>query len=89
MNVSRGQRIAAEINCIRIAMKEQGYRIQKQPKQAVWVIYLNKDRSYRLTYQPAPINAWSLHPPDSEASRLLGIIQRALVNQPSSSGSGI
>lgn len=87
--MNRGQRIAAEINCIRVAMKKQGYRIQKQPKQAVWVIYLNNGKSYRLTYQPAPINAWSLHPPDREASRLLGMIQRVLVNQSNSNESNI
>ena len=84
--MSRGQRILQEIRLIRAAFAQQGYRMQKQPKQAVWVIRL-KDKSYRLTYQPTPISAWSLHPPDSEASRLLGMIDRTL-NTPSTSSTG-
>lgn len=76
--MSRGQRVAQEISLIRTALAQQGDRLQKQPKQAVWVIHLHNGKSYRLTYQPAPISAWSLHPPDSDASRLLGVIDRTL-----------
>lgn len=84
--MSRGQRILQEIRLIRAAFAHQGYRMQKQPKQAVWVIRL-KDKSYRLTYQPAPVSAWSLHPSDREASRLLGIIDRTLnIQLPGSTG---
>ena len=79
--MSRGQQVAQEINLIRNALAQQGDRLQKQPKQAVWIIYLHSGKSYRLAYQPAPINAWSLHPPDSDASRLLGVIDRALNSQ--------
>jgi hypothetical protein len=79
--VSRGQHIVEEIKLIRSVLVQQGSRLQKQPKQAVWVIHLPNGKSYRLTYQPAPISAWSLHPPDSKASCLLGLIDRALNNQ--------
>lgn len=82
--VSRSQRIVREISLIRAALKQKGYHLQKQPRQAVWVISCNNGKAYRLTYQPAPISAWSLHPPDSHASGLLGIIDRTLSNQPTS-----
>lgn len=87
--MSRGQRVLQEINLIRSALGQQGYRLQKQPRQAVWVIHLSDGKSYRLTYQPDPINAWSLHPPDSEASQLLGIIERALNPQSTTSRSRV
>ncbi len=77
--MSQGQRIIEQIKLIRSALIQQGDRIQKLPRQAVWLIHHN-GKSYRLTYQPAPIAAWSLHPPDSNASQLLGIIDRALNN---------
>lgn len=79
--MSRGQQVAQEVSLIRAALVEQGYRLQKQPRQAVWVIHLTNDKSYKLTYQPAPFNAWLLHPPDREASHLLGIIDRTLNNR--------
>ena len=68
----------ADIKLIRAAITEQGDRLQKLPRQAVWVIHRQNGKSYRLTYQPAPLSAWALHPPDSEASQLLGVIDRAL-----------
>jgi hypothetical protein len=39
---------------------------------------------YLLTYQPAPINAWVLHPQtnDTHRDRIETIIQRALKQQP-------
>ena len=79
--MNQGQRIVAEIKLIRSALVEQDDRIQKLPRQAVWVIHHKNGTAYRLTYQPAPISAWSLHPPDGNASRLLGVIDRALNNQ--------
>lgn len=79
--MSQGQRIAQDIILIRSALLEQGYRLQKQPRQAVWVIHLTDGTTYRLTYQPAPISAWSLHPPDRNASHLLGLIDRALTRR--------
>jgi hypothetical protein len=67
-------RVASEIAAIRAALKERGYHIQKQPKQAAWKVTLLSPplpteetagalvRScYLLTYQPAPISAWVLH----------------------------
>jgi len=55
--MSRGQRVAQEISLIRSALAQQGDRLQKQPKQAVWVIHLHSGKSYRLTYQPIPVSA--------------------------------
>lgn len=80
--MSRGHCIRQEIHLIRSALAQQGDRLRKQPLQAVWVIHLHNGKSYHLTYQPAPISAWSLHPPDREASYLLGVIDRALTGQP-------
>lgn len=68
----------ADINLIRAAITEQGDRLQKLPRQAVWVIHRPNGKSYRLTYQPAPLSGWAIHPPDSDASHLLGVIDRAL-----------
>ncbi|XHX79534.1 MAG: hypothetical protein RBJ76_06325 [Stenomitos frigidus ULC029] len=76
--MNQGQQVIVEIKLIRSALVEQGDRIQKLPRQAVWVIHHNDGKAYRLAYQPAPIAAWSLHPPDSSASHLLGGIDRAL-----------
>ena len=78
--MNQGQRLIAEIKLIRSALKQQGDRIQKLPRQAIWVIYHHNGKSYRLTYQPVPISAWSLHPPDNNASCLLGVIDQALNN---------
>jgi len=83
--MSRGQRVAQEISLIRSALAQQGDRLQKLPRQAVWVIHLSNGKSYRLTYQPIPVSAWALHPPDNDASWLLGTIDRALNNQADSS----
>jgi hypothetical protein len=79
-----GRRIAQEIDAIRTALKRRGYRVRKQPKQAAWAVYITDDKFYLLTYQPAPISAWVLHPQDNDTSRdtLLTIIQRALTQKP-------
>jgi hypothetical protein len=79
--MSQGQRVMADIKHIRAALakSEQGsYRLQKLPRQAVWLVYGRGGKTYRLTFQPAPINAWTLHPPDREASELLGKVEQAL-----------
>ena len=71
----------ADIKRIRAALAEPGqgsYRLQKLPRQAVWLIHCRNSKTYRLTFQPAPINAWTLHPPEREASELLGKIEQAL-----------
>jgi hypothetical protein len=79
-----GRRIAQEIDAIRAALKRCGYRTRKQPKQAAWAVYVTDDKFYLLTYQPAPISAWVLHPQDNNTSRntLENIIQTALTKQP-------
>lgn len=83
--MSQGQKVLVEIKLIRAALAEQGNRLQKLPRQAVWIIHHTSGSSYRLTYQPAPLSAWSLHPPSFEASQLLGDIDRALNRTPLSS----
>jgi hypothetical protein len=79
-----GQRIAQEIEVIRAALKRRGYRIRKQPKQAAWAVYVTDDKFYLLTFQPAPISAWMLHPQDNDTSgdTLSNLIQGALTKQP-------
>ena len=79
--MSQGHRIMADIKRIRATLAEPGqgsYRLQKLPRQAVWLVHCRGGKTYRLTFQPAPINAWTLHPPDREASDLLGKIEQAL-----------
>jgi hypothetical protein len=79
--MSQGHRIMADIKRIRAALATPGkgsYRLQKLPRQVVWLVHCRNSKTYRLTFQPAPINAWTLHPPDREASELLGKIEEAL-----------
>ena len=54
------------------------------PNKLPGLLYVTDDKFYLLTYQPAPISAWVLHPQDNNASRdtLSTIIQRALTQQP-------
>lgn len=61
-----GRRISQEIDAIKDVLKRRGYRIRKQPLQAAWAVYLTSDKFYLLTYQPAPIRAWVLHPQDED-----------------------
>ena len=87
-------RVAQEIAVIRTALGKRGYYIRKRPKQAAWSIYITHDIFYMLTYQPAPISSWVLHPQnndsdshgDSSASRhtIENIIQRALIKHSAS-----
>jgi hypothetical protein len=76
--VSQGQRVMAEIGMIRAALAQQGDRLQKLPRQAVWLVHRSSGKDYRLTYQPTPINAWALFPTDREAADLLGLIEETL-----------
>jgi len=48
------------------------------------IISLTDDKFYLLTFQPAPISAWVLHPQDNDTSRgtLSKLIQRALTKEP-------
>jgi hypothetical protein len=79
-----GRRIAEEIAVIRSSLKRRGYRIRKQPKQAAWAVYVTEDKFYLLTFQPAPVSAWVLHPQDNDTSgdTLSNLIQGALTKQP-------
>ncbi|NEP09027.1 MAG: hypothetical protein F6J92_02930 [Symploca sp. SIO1A3] len=81
---TEGRRVAQEIVAIREVLKKSGYRIRKQPKKPSWTVYVTDDKSYRLTYQPAPISDWVLQPQDNDASRhtLFNLIQRALTKRP-------
>jgi hypothetical protein len=87
--MSQGHRIMADIKRIRAVLATPGqgsYRLQKLPRQAVWLVHYRTSKTYRLTFQPAPINAWTLHPPDRDASELLGKIEQAL--RPSAASAG-
>ena len=76
--MSQGQHVMAEIKKIRAALTEVGDRLQKLPRKAVWIIHRANHKSYRLTYQFTPLSGWAISPSDSDASHLLGIIDRAL-----------
>lgn len=73
-------RVATDIAAIKAALHQRGYQLRKQPKQPVWKVIITPDRFYKLTYQPAPISAWVLHPQDNDAERqtLETIIQSAI-----------
>ncbi|MBD2070257.1 hypothetical protein H6F93_22550 [Leptolyngbya sp. FACHB-671] len=75
---AEGGRVAQEIVQIRSALKAAGYSTRKRPKQAVWTIGVDQGKSYYLTFQPAPISAWVLHPLDDaptyhHLSNLIGL----------------
>ncbi|MGF1567273.1 MAG: hypothetical protein ACFCVD_04255 [Nodosilinea sp.] len=81
-----------DIKRIRAALATLGqgsYRVQKLPQQAVWLVHGRSGKTYRLTFQPAPISAWTLHPPDREASELLGKIEQALRPSAASAGESV
>lgn len=89
---TEGCRVAQEIAVIRAALTKRGYRVHKRPKQAVWKVFtpfnprLAKGKTgeyYLLTYQPAPISAWILHPQNNSADyqTIETIIQRAIKKQ--------
>jgi len=77
-------RVAKDIAAIKAALHERDYRLRKQPKQPVWKVIITPDRFYTLTYQPAPISAWVLHPQNNDTRRqaIEAIIQDALKKQP-------
>lgn len=82
---------ATELAAIRAALHKRGYRMRKQPKQPVWKVIITPDYFYLLSYQPAPVSAWVLHPQNNDTRRqaietiildaikkpLLGSIKRA------------
>jgi hypothetical protein len=75
-----GQQVAREMALLRAALKAQGYKTRKQPKQALWVIQVNPSQAYQLTFQLAPDRAWVLHPfePTPTYQHLISVIQGAL-----------
>ena len=77
-------RVATDIAAIRAALHQRGYRFRKQPKLAVWKVIITPDHFYKLTYQPAPISAWVLHPQNNDTRRhaIENIIQSAIKKQP-------
>jgi hypothetical protein len=79
-------RVATDIAAIRAALNQRSYRLRKQPKQAAWKIIITPDHCYKLTYQPAPISAWVLHPQNNGTRRhaIENIIQHAIKKQPAS-----
>ena len=81
---TEAQRVATDIAAIKTALYQRGYRLRKRPKQPVWKVIITPDHFYTLTYQPAPISAWVLHPQDNDIRRhtLETIIQSALKKQP-------
>ncbi|MBD2070296.1 hypothetical protein H6F93_22750 [Leptolyngbya sp. FACHB-671] len=78
------QHIVQKIAIIRTALKQHGYSLRKQPRQAVWTIQVSSTKQYRLTYQSSPIALWFLHPVDGDRIRqeVLSIIQNTLNQQP-------
>lgn len=76
-------RVATDVAAIKAALHQRGYRLRKQPKQPVWKVIITPDRFYMLTYQPAPISAWVLHPQDNDSEHQVieGIIQSTLKKQ--------
>jgi hypothetical protein len=81
---TEAQRVAKDIAAIKAALYKRGYRLRKQPKQPVWKVIISPDRFYKLTYQPAPISAWVLHPQnnDTRSQAVEAIIQNAIKKQP-------
>ena len=77
-------RVATDVAAIRVALHQRGYQLRKQPKQPVWKVIITPDYFYKLTYQPAPVRAWVLHPQnnDTRYQTIETIIQHALKKQP-------
>jgi hypothetical protein len=77
---SEGHRVAAEIQRIQTALHQVGFRTRKQPKQPIWIITALDAQSYRLSFQPAPIRGWVLHPIDESPVRqqITEIVQSVL-----------
>ncbi len=80
-------RVATEVAAIRAALHKHGYRMRKQPKQPVWKVLITPDYFYQLSYQPAPVSAWVLHPQNNDTRRqaIETIIQNAIKKQPTAS----
>lgn len=77
---AEGHWVAAEIQRIQLALHQVGFHTRKQPKQPVWAITAPDSKSYRLSFQPAPIRGWVLHPLDESPVRqqITEIVQSVL-----------
>jgi hypothetical protein len=77
---SEGHRVTAEIHRIQSALHLVGFRTRKHPKQPIWSITAPEAQSYRLSFQPAPIRGWVLHPIDESPVRqqIVEIVQSVL-----------
>lgn len=77
---SEGHRVTAEIQRIQSALQKVGFRTRKQPKQPIWSITAPAAQNYQLSFQPAPIRGWVLHPVDESPVRqqITEIIQSVL-----------
>ncbi len=75
--------VATDIAAIKAALHQRGYRLRKQPRQPVWKVIITPEIFYTLTYQPAPISAWVLHPQDNDIRHqtLETIIQSTIKKQ--------
>ncbi len=80
---TEARRVATDIAAIKAALYQRGYRLRKQPKQPVWKVIIAPDHFYKLTYQPAPISAWVLHPQDNDirSQAIKAIIQNVIKKQ--------
>jgi hypothetical protein len=60
-------------------LRQQNYQCNKQTRRLTWKINL-EGVSYLLTWQPAPVNDWSLIPNDTTPARekLMHVIQNTL-----------
>jgi hypothetical protein len=81
---TEARRVASDVAAIKAALHQRGYQLRKQPKQPVWKVIIAPDHFYKLTYQPAPISAWVLHPQNNDTRRqaIEAIIQDAIKKQP-------
>lgn len=83
---SEGLRVSQEVAAIRAALHQQGYKTRKRAKQPIWTIYVTADKFYQLSFQPAPISGWVLHPQNDDPNRhtLITTIQGVLTKRSAS-----
>ena len=70
--------LAVEISRIKAALQAQGFQIHQHPQQPIWTIH--RQTQYRLSYSPAPVARWALHPVDDSPTRqhIVATIRAAL-----------
>ncbi|NEO31838.1 MAG: hypothetical protein F6K36_15655 [Symploca sp. SIO3C6] len=82
---TEARRVIKDIAAIRAALNQHGYRLRKHRRQLLWSILITPERSYQLTYQPAPISAWVIEPQTQETNHqtLTTIIKLAITGNQS------